>query len=53
MCASEPLVDIEQVGETRITYGPVKPEMVPRLIEEHLVNGRVVQEWVVGRMGKA
>jgi NADP-reducing hydrogenase subunit HndB len=53
MCASEPLVDIEQVGQTRITYGQVKPEMVPRLIEEHLVNGRVVQEWVVGRMGKA
>jgi len=53
MCANEPLVDIEQVGLTRITYGPVKPEMVPRLIEEHLVNGRVVQEWVVGRMGKA
>ncbi len=53
MCASEPLVDIEQVGQSRITYGPVKPAMVPRLIEEHLVNGRVVQEWVVGRMGKA
>jgi NADP-reducing hydrogenase subunit HndB len=53
MCACEPLVDIEQAEGTRITYGPVKPAMVPRLIEEHLINGRVVQEWVVGRMGKA
>lgn len=53
MCAYEPLVDIEQAEGTRITYGPVKPDMVPRLIEEHLINGRVVQEWVVGRMGKA
>ena len=52
MCASEPLVDIEQAEGTRITYGPVKPEMIPRLIEEHLINGRVVQEWVVGRMAK-
>jgi (2Fe-2S) ferredoxin len=26
--------------------------MIPRLIEEHLVNGRVVQEWVVARMAK-
>jgi NADP-reducing hydrogenase subunit HndB len=53
MCASEPLVDIEQAEGTRITYGPVKPEMIPRLIEEHLINGRVVQEWVVGRLPKA
>jgi NADP-reducing hydrogenase subunit HndB len=53
MCACEPLVDIEQAEGTRITYGPIKPDMVPRLIEEHLINGRVVQEWVVGRMGKA
>jgi NADP-reducing hydrogenase subunit HndB len=52
MCASEPLVDIEQADGNRITYGQVKPDMVPRLIEEHLINGRVVSEWVVGRLAK-
>jgi NADP-reducing hydrogenase subunit HndB len=52
MCASEPLVDIEQAEGDRITYGPVKPDMIPRLIEEHLINGRVVSEWVVGRLAK-
>lgn len=52
MCASEPLVDIEQAEGDRITYGPVKPEMIPRLIEEHLIHGRVVSEWVVGRLAK-
>ncbi len=52
MCAVEPLVDIEQAGGARITYGRVKPDMVPRLIEEHLVNGRVVEDWVVGRIEK-
>jgi NADP-reducing hydrogenase subunit HndB len=50
MCASEPLVDIEQAGQPRITYGKVNPNMVPRLIEEHLVNGRVVEEWAIGRL---
>jgi len=50
MCASEPLVDIEQAGSDRITYGCVRPDMVPRIIEEHLVNGRVVREWTVGRL---
>lgn len=49
MCAREPLVDIEQAGQPRITYGNINPDMVARLIDEHLKNGRVVEEWVVGR----
>jgi len=52
-CVKEPLVDIEQAGKPRITYGNVTPDMVPRLLEEHLKNGRVVEEWVVGRVGDA
>ena len=52
MCAYEPLVDIEQAGSDRITYGRVRPDMIPGLIEEHLINGRVVEKWVVGRLPK-
>jgi len=50
MCSKEPLVDIEQAGKPRVTYANVHPPMVPRLIEEHLINGRVIQEWVFGRV---
>jgi NADP-reducing hydrogenase subunit HndB len=50
MCSKEPLVDIEQAGHPRITYGNVHPDMVPRLIEEHLIKGNVVEEWVFGRV---
>jgi NADH:ubiquinone oxidoreductase subunit F (NADH-binding)/(2Fe-2S) ferredoxin len=50
MCWREPLVDIQQGDEPRITYGDVTPKMVPRIIEEHLLQGRVVEEWVVGRV---
>jgi len=53
MCFKEPLVDIQQSDEPRVTYGNISPEMVPRLIEEHLVKGNVVDEWVVGRVGGA
>jgi NADP-reducing hydrogenase subunit HndB len=49
-CVKEPLVDIEQAGQPRITYANVKPDMVPRLIEEHLIQGQPVQEWVIGRL---
>ncbi len=50
MCSKEPLVDIQQGDEPRVTYGNVTTEMVPRMIEEHLVNGNLVDEWVVGRV---
>jgi NADP-reducing hydrogenase subunit HndB len=50
MCAKEPLIDIEQAGKSRVRYGNVTADKVPRLIEEHLVRGRVVQEWAISRM---
>jgi len=50
MCSKEPLVDIEQAGQPRVTYCNVHPDMVPRLIEEHLIKGSVVQEWAMGRL---
>ena len=53
MCVKEPLVDIEQAGQPRITYANVKPDMVPQLIEQHLVKNQPVTEWVVGRVPRA
>jgi NADP-reducing hydrogenase subunit HndB len=50
MCSKEPLVDIEQAGQPRVTYCNVHPDMVSRLVDEHLVKGRVVDEWVMGRV---
>jgi NADP-reducing hydrogenase subunit HndB len=50
ICQMEPLVDIEEPGLARVTYQNVQPEMVSRLITEHLVERRVVTEWAVGRL---
>ncbi len=50
MCQKEPLVDIVRPGEPRVTYGNVKPEDVPRIISEHLVNGRIVTDLVVAKI---
>lgn len=48
MCAQEPLVDIEQ-GGVRITYGKMTPEKVSTVITEHLIKGKIVNEWVLGK----
>jgi NADP-reducing hydrogenase subunit HndB len=50
MCSKEPLVDIEQAGQPRVTYCNVHPAMVPRIVDEHLLKGQVVQEWAMGRV---
>ena len=50
MCEKEVLVDIVRPGEPRITYGKVKPEDVKKIIAEHVVNGRIVEEMVVGKI---
>lgn len=50
ICVKEPLVDIQQGDAPRVTYGNVTPDMTPRIIEEHLVKGTPVKQWVVGRV---
>ena len=50
MCQKEPLLDIVRPGEDRVTYGPVKPQDVSRIIAEHLVNGNVVENLVVAKI---
>ena len=50
MCQKEPLLDIVRPGEDRVTYGPVQPQDVSRIIAEHLVNGNVVEDLVVAKI---
>jgi len=49
-CEQEVLVDVVRQGQPRVTYGRVTVDRVPRLVEEALINGRHIEEWVVGRI---
>jgi NADH-quinone oxidoreductase subunit F len=46
LCARDVLVDVIIDGQ-KTTYQYVKPEMVERIIEEHIINGKPVSEWTV------
>ena len=50
ICVKEPVVDIQQAGKPRVTYGNIVADRVGRLIEEHLIQGRPVREWALGRL---
>ena len=48
MCRLEPMVDVIVPGQEKVTYVKVKPEMVGRIVAEHIVNGRPVEEYLIG-----
>ncbi len=49
MCQQEPLLDVIIPGKERITYGNVRKEDVSRIIAEHVVNGRIVEDLAIGK----
>ena len=48
ICQYEPVVEIEIPGEEKVTYVKVAPEMVARIVNDHLVNHNVVTEYTIG-----
>jgi NADH:ubiquinone oxidoreductase subunit F (NADH-binding)/(2Fe-2S) ferredoxin len=46
LCARDVLVEIAD-SDSRTTYQYVKPDMVERIVSEHLLEGNPVQEWLV------
>ena len=48
MCRYEPMLDVILPGQDKVTYIHVTPEMVPRIVTEHIVNGRPVEEYTIG-----
>ena len=51
LCYIEPLVDIIKPDHPRISYGNVTPEIIPRLIEDYLVNDNPCPDLALGTVG--
>jgi len=52
MCRLEPIMDVFVPNQEKVTYVHLTPEMIPRIIGEHIVNGKVVQEYTIGAYEK-
>ncbi|NCO67909.1 MAG: NADH-quinone oxidoreductase subunit F [Nitrospirae bacterium CG_4_10_14_0_8_um_filter_41_23] len=46
-CAKDVLVEVI-INGNKTTYEHIKPDMIPRIVKEHLVEGKPVTEWAVG-----
>ena len=47
LCALEPIVQVQAANQPQVTYGKVTPEVARRIIQEHIGNGIIVQQYVV------
>ncbi len=48
LCRLEPIAEVHFPGKEKVTYVKLTPYMVPKIVSEHLVNHRVVNEYTIG-----
>ena len=48
MCRLEPMVEVYVPGQEKVTYVKVNPDMVEKIVVEHLVNGNPVEAYTIG-----
>ncbi|MGN0793229.1 MAG: (2Fe-2S) ferredoxin domain-containing protein [Aristaeellaceae bacterium] len=48
MCRLEPMVEVYVKGQEKVTYVHMTPEKVARVVNDHIVNGRPVEEYTIG-----
>jgi NADP-reducing hydrogenase subunit HndB len=48
VCRLEPMVEIRNQENKRVTYVKMTPEKVKRIVVEHLVNNRICIDYTIG-----
>ncbi len=52
MCIYEPIVEVYAPDKEKVTYVYIDEEKAKRIIAEHIVNGKVVNEYTIGAVEK-
>lgn len=47
VCRLEPIVEIIKPGEEKVTYVKVTPNKVRNIIEKHIINGKMVEDFTI------
>ena len=48
MCRLEPMVEVYVKDQEKVTYVHMDPDKVARVVGEHIVNGKPVDEYTIG-----
>lgn len=52
MCVYEPIVEVYAPDKEKVTYIHIDEEKAKRIIAEHIVNGKVINEYTIGAVEK-
>ncbi|TYQ16466.1 UNVERIFIED_CONTAM: NAD(P)-dependent iron-only hydrogenase iron-sulfur protein [Acetivibrio alkalicellulosi] len=52
VCRLEPMVEIVDKEGNKVTYVNMTPEKAVRIVAEHIVNGRVCNDYTIGEADK-
>lgn len=47
LCEREPIVQVVIGEQPKVTYGKVTPDVARRIMKEHVVEGKIVQDHVI------
>lgn len=47
LCQYEPIVEVFEPGKEKVTYVKMTPEKALEVVEQHLIRGQVVAEYVI------
>lgn len=53
LCKLEPILEVYRPGEEKVTYVKMTPEKAMRVIREHVMMGKVVNDYTIGSEEKA
>lgn len=48
VCRLEPIAEVYLPGEEKVTYVKLKPDMVAKIVADHLVNHQIVSAYTIG-----
>lgn len=49
ICRLEPVVEVYIPGQEKVTYVKMDPKMVSKVVSDHIVNGKVCEEYTIGK----
>jgi NADP-reducing hydrogenase subunit HndB len=47
LCSHEPILEVTVGDAPKVAYGKVVPEMVKRIVREHIIEGKPIKEFTV------
>ena len=48
ICQYEPVVEVYQPGKEKVTYVKMTAEKAEKVVEDHIVGGKIVTEYTIG-----